>query len=62
MAFKLYELGKADILKAASESRNGQKLLSNPDLRDDVPFCMTQDTCKFAAALDKDGRVKIHPL
>jgi phosphosulfolactate phosphohydrolase-like enzyme len=62
MAHQLYQLGQTDILKAASESRNGQKLLSNPDLRDDVPFCMAQDTCNFAAALEKDGQVKIHSL
>lgn len=57
MAYKLYQLGKSDILKAASEARNGQKLLSNPDLRDDVAFCMRTDSCDFAAELEKDGRV-----
>lgn len=57
MACKLYQLGSGDILKAASEARNGRKLLSNPDLRDDVPFCMRRDVCDFAAELQKDGRV-----
>ncbi|MBC8097340.1 MAG: 2-phosphosulfolactate phosphatase [Akkermansiaceae bacterium] len=59
MAYQLYQSGKADILKAASEARNGRKLLSNPDLRDDVPFCMQRDTCHFAALLQPDGGVKI---
>jgi 2-phosphosulfolactate phosphatase len=59
MAHKLYQLGEADLLKAASESRNGQKLLANPDLRNDVPFCMSRDTCNFAATLEKDGQVKV---
>ncbi len=59
MAYKLYQIGKADLLKTASEARNGRKLLSNPDLRDDVPFCLQCDTCRFAAALQHDGRVRI---
>lgn len=59
MAHKLYLLGQTNILEAASESRNGQKLLSNPDLREDVEVCMKQDICDFAAALDKDGCVRI---
>ncbi|HLP77546.1 MAG TPA: 2-phosphosulfolactate phosphatase [Candidatus Paceibacterota bacterium] len=59
MAHKLYQLGKADVLKAASESRNGRKLLANPDLHDDVPFCMQVDKCNFAAALQKDGHITV---
>jgi 2-phosphosulfolactate phosphatase len=57
MAYKLYQQGKSDLLKAASEARNGRKLLLNPELRDDVAFCMNQDSCNFAAVLGKDGRV-----
>ncbi|MGN6552784.1 MAG: 2-phosphosulfolactate phosphatase [Verrucomicrobiota bacterium] len=59
MAHKVYRLGQDDILKAASESRNGRRLLSNPDLREDVAVCMRQDTCHFAAALQKNGEVKV---
>ncbi len=57
MAHQLFQLGKSDLLKAASESRNGRKLLSNPELRDDVPFCIRRDVCDFAAQLHRDGRV-----
>jgi 2-phosphosulfolactate phosphatase len=59
MAYKLFQLGSRDLLKAASESRNGQKLLSNPDLHDDIAFCMRNDVCDFAAALQKDGQVTV---
>jgi 2-phosphosulfolactate phosphatase len=57
MAYQLYQLGKSDLLNAASESRNGRKLISNPELRDDVPFCMRRDVCNFAAQLHPDGRL-----
>jgi len=59
MARKLYQLSRADLLAAASEARNGRKLLSNLDLREDVPFCIRQDVFPFAAALQRDGKVVI---
>jgi len=59
MARKLYQLSRADLLAAASEARNGRKLLSNPDLREDVPFCIRQDVFPFAAALQQDGKIVI---
>lgn len=59
IARKIFQSGESDLLKAASEARNGRKLLSHPDLRDDVPFCLQRDNCNFAAALQTDGRVII---
>lgn len=59
MARKLYQVSQGDLLAAASEARNGRKLLSNPDLRDDVPFCIRPDAFSFAAHLQSDGKVVI---
>ena len=30
--------------RCAQHSRNARRLLANPDLRDDVPFCLRRDT------------------
>jgi 2-phosphosulfolactate phosphatase len=57
MARKLFQSAAGDLLKAASESRNGRRLLANADLRDDVAFCMQRDVWNFTAALQKDGRI-----
>lgn len=59
MARKLYQLSRASLLDAASEARNGRKLLSNPELREDVPFCMRMDACPSAASLQRDGRIVV---
>jgi phosphosulfolactate phosphohydrolase-like enzyme len=59
MARQLFLLGKNDLLKAASESRNGRRLLVNPDLRDDVALCLQRDIYNFAAALQSDGKIRI---
>jgi 2-phosphosulfolactate phosphatase len=58
MARELYALAKKDVLAAASKSRNGLRLSSIPELRDDVPFCMQRDIFNFAAALDKTGKLR----
>jgi 2-phosphosulfolactate phosphatase len=57
MAKKLFEAAKPNLLAAASESRNGHRLLSRPELRADVPYCLQQDLYAFGAALQPDGRV-----
>jgi 2-phosphosulfolactate phosphatase len=61
MARWLYSDAKNVLLAAASQSRNGFRLSANPDLREDVPFCLRRDVFNFACALDKDGRVRKLP-
>lgn len=58
MARKLYQAASADLLAAVAEARNGAKLLSLPELRDDVPFCLQIDSLKFTASLRKDGTIQ----
>jgi 2-phosphosulfolactate phosphatase len=61
MARELYQRAAKNLLAAASQSRNGVRLTSIPDLRHDVPFCVQRDVFNFAAAMGKDGRVKKLP-
>lgn len=60
MAKKLFQAAQSNLLAAASESRNGRRLLSRPELRADVPYCLQQDLYAFTATLQPDGRVIKH--
>jgi 2-phosphosulfolactate phosphatase len=59
MARRLFLLEQHDLLAAVSQSRNGRRLLAQPDLRDDVPFCVQRDLFRFVAELGEDGLVRI---
>jgi 2-phosphosulfolactate phosphatase len=61
MAHRLFEYAKADLAGAAAQSRNGRRLLANPDLRDDVGFCLQRDTLNLVAALDREGWIRLDP-
>ncbi len=50
-----------DLPGAMSHSRNGRRLLANPDLRDDVSFCLQRDKLSFVAGLLADGTVRKLP-
>jgi 2-phosphosulfolactate phosphatase len=58
MARRLFASAGTDSLQAAAQSRNGRRLLKNPELRDDVAFCLQRDLHRFAAGLHSDGRVR----
>jgi 2-phosphosulfolactate phosphatase len=57
MARQLYLLEKNDLLAAVSNSRNGRRLLSMPDLREDVAYCVQRDIFSLVAELGNDGTV-----
>lgn len=57
MARELYTLARKDILAAASQSLNGLRLGSLPELRDDVSFCVQRNIFAFAAALNAEGKI-----
>ncbi len=59
IARQLYLANRADLMSAMSCSRNARRLLSHPDLRDDVPFCLQRDTVPYATLLDADGAVRL---
>lgn len=55
MARHIYETSKTDLLTAVARfSRNGRRLLADPDLAPDVPWCLQQDTCEVV------GRLSVH--
>ena len=55
MARALYSTAQKDLAAAMSDSRNGRRLLSIAELRDDVAFCAKRDTIELVAELGKDG-------
>jgi 2-phosphosulfolactate phosphatase len=56
MAINLF-LDVRDLKLAMSQSRNGRRLLSRPDLQEDVAYCAQQNIFNFAVQLGKDGWV-----
>lgn len=57
LAWKAYRLEERDLTSALDQSRNGRRLLEQPELRDDVEFCAQRDRVPLVARLEKDGKV-----
>ena len=58
IARRIYPLMQFDLLGAMKHSRNGRRLLANPELRSDVWFCLQRESIPFAAGLGSDGAVR----
>lgn len=58
VARRIYPLMQYDLLGAMKHSRNGRRLLSNPELRSDVWFSVQRETVSFVAKLGDDGAVR----
>jgi len=58
IARRIYPLLQFNLLDAMKSSRNGRRLLGNPDLRDDVWLCVQRETVSFVAALFPGGTVR----
>jgi 2-phosphosulfolactate phosphatase len=58
VARRLYPLMQYDLLGAMKHSRNGRRLLANPELRNDVWYSVQRETVPFAAELGPDGVVR----
>ena len=57
IARKLFCQEKHDLLAAVSQSRNGRRLLSLADLKEDVQYCIQRDVLGLVLEMDKAGRV-----
>jgi len=57
VARELFQVERRDILKALGKARNGKRLLSRPELKDDVAFCARANRVALVAQLDRRGRV-----
>lgn len=58
VAWRLFRLERTNLLKAIGSSRNGKRLLSMPELKDDVRFCARLNAFPIVVEMDKRGRVK----
>lgn len=60
IALQIYRLNRENLMGAAEHCRNGRRLLSIPELRDDVPWCLRRDIFPLVAKLEGDAIVKIN--
>jgi phosphosulfolactate phosphohydrolase-like enzyme len=51
IARQIYLAAQNDIEKSMQHSRNARRLLANPELRDDVQFCLRRDSLEITAEL-----------
>ena len=58
LARNIWRLEQSHLLQAVSRSRNGRRLLSLPDLKADVAFCVQRDLFNLVAELGPDGVVR----
>jgi len=62
MARQIYLDAKDDIFGAIQRhSRNARRLLANPELRDDVVFCLRRDVLDLTAESARDGVIRLCP-
>lgn len=54
----IYRLHCADLPGALAQSKNGRRLLTRPDLKDDVEFCARIDQTRLAVKLYPDGQLR----
>ncbi len=59
VARQAYREVRGNLLAAVASSRNGSRLLNNPDLREDVEWCLRRDVYHFAAVVGTNGEVRI---
>jgi 2-phosphosulfolactate phosphatase len=62
IAREIFRAAQSDLLAAASRSANARRLLANPDLRDDVAFCLREDVFAVVAEQGRDGAVRAAQL
>lgn len=58
IARRIYPLLQFNLIEAMKHSRNGRRLLANPELRDDVYLCVQRETVSFVATLMPGGTVR----
>jgi 2-phosphosulfolactate phosphatase len=58
MAHNLFLLEQGNLAAAFARSRNGRRLLSKPELQDDVEFCLRRDSAPLVAELNRQGLVR----
>jgi 2-phosphosulfolactate phosphatase len=59
MAQHIYRQNRNDLAAAMAHCRNARRLAENPDLRDDVPWCLQRDLFPLVAKLEGEAVVKL---
>ena len=57
-AWSVFRESGKDILGAMRYAQNGRRLLENPDLRDDVAFCLRRDVFEIVGLMGRDGMIR----
>ena len=61
MARGIYLQHHDDLMRAMEHSRNGRRLLANPELRDDVAWCLRRDNYPLVAKLENESIIRLDP-
>jgi 2-phosphosulfolactate phosphatase len=56
-ARRAYAQARDNLAGAMRESENARRLLANPDLHNDVAFCLQRDTCPLIAKMESHGAI-----
>jgi 2-phosphosulfolactate phosphatase len=59
LALLTYQAAADQLEETVGAGRNGARLLANPDLRDDVKFCLQRDVHPLVAILERDGKIRL---
>jgi len=59
IARQVYRDVAHDLVGAMQLARNGRRLLANPELKEDVAFCLRRDTLSILAEMTQEGVVQI---
>jgi 2-phosphosulfolactate phosphatase len=57
-ARRVFFEARNDLLSAIRHARNGRRLLENPELRDDVEFCLRLDAFELVGLMGRDGVIR----
>lgn len=57
VAREIYQHHRKDLFSGLARGRNGRRLLSRPELCEDVAFCATMDSMPMVAVLNLQGKV-----
>jgi 2-phosphosulfolactate phosphatase len=58
IALQMYRANQHDLAGALAMARNGRRLLSRPELREDVAFCLQRNRYPLVAVQQVDGRIR----
>jgi 2-phosphosulfolactate phosphatase len=58
-ALLAYQTAAGQLEETIGAGCNGSRLLTNPDLRDDVKFCLQRDVHPLVAILERDGKIRL---